>query len=418
MLDPSLDLSLLRVMIARNIYEAGIPLVDIKSLSKEAKIILEGYGEYFTTFSDAKICSFPHFVPWFLSTLHANWLNDEVEYYKNIFSNILKLEPIELKSVLSLLRYRNLSSNILKTMNMLDVYQEKVQQISAFDTAKLETLVQEFNNSSAKVDDYYTSDILEARKEEDGLTNLRPRLTGLYKVMGNWKRRFMLVVAGRDSGKTAFSISEACNALKNFTNSENVLYFNNEQANSDLLDRFYTCLLNKEMSDLETNLDKAKEDYVLSRGTRIKLFDIDNKNLDYIEQKCRQYNPGFIVIDQIDALLPAKDRENVLKYAELYGRLRKLSHRYAPLIGCTQAKLGGMVAAGSEIRQEWISGSSAHGSNVDKQANTDITIGIGRSNRDPWQCNFNIDRMKGSSRTGRFIGKLVPELSQIIDIGE
>ena len=191
-----------------------------------------------------------------------------------------------------------------------------------------------------------------------------------------------------------------------------LLYFNNEQGDTAMLERFQCSALNCTIDRISEDVDKADTHYKTTIGTKIKLIDITGRNVDFIISKCKKYSPGLVVIDQIDPLLTSAETQSQRPYASLYAEIRGIAKEYAPVIGLTQAKFGGRNEDGSY--KKWLDLNAMFFSNVDKQANTDVAIGMGCDTPDNPERFFTVCKTK-NSKSGAFCAILKKEVSRIED---
>lgn len=388
MIDYSLDLPILKLLINNENYKRYRSCItDVYSI--EAKRILKALDLYYTSNTG----NFSNFVTWFFS--HESLDKDDEFIYKRVFTEVKKVDEVDSTILIRQLKQRDLWHNL-----------NKIKELD-FDTLKMEKLLIEFNLETKSAEDnyFYTSDLKEAYKALE-FTGIKPGLEQLENIVGVYGDRFTLLVAGRDSGKTAFCVNECVSALQQIEEDRLILYFNNEEAESTLLKRIYERVLEAPAEKINNYIDKATIKFNEKGGNRIKIVDIYGKGLDFIEKLCAKHKPAFVIVDQIDKLISGRKREKVVNYEDLYSGLRQVAHRYhVPIIGCTQAKNNGLIYdkdTGSYQHKEWLTLADAHNSNIDKQANCDIGLGLGRSNYRDDVRNITIDRAKGSCKTGRF----------------
>jgi hypothetical protein len=417
-INPELDLALLKIFTERDNYYKYLSIVNTQSISDEAKVILEGYEEWYNQKKNKNI-QLKTFVPFFFSSLHSNMDDNDTAYYKSLFSRVHETPVVDTEETIKELQKKVLWDTLSAIKK------------DGFDTFKMEDLLLKFNEQrlaeeTNKDEDLYTHD-LKTLIKEDKEDFLQWRLDGLNRITeGLDKESFCLVIAGYDSGKTAFVVSEATYMLKQLEPNKKVLYFNNEQSNKKIRKRLLAALINQKAIPeenfnkyLRNNIEKVQERYLELRGNHIELINTSGKTLRFIEQKCKQYNPGLIIIDQVDKIIPSKMKNNSPRpYDDIYGKIREIAQTYAPVIGVTQANGGGKywdTIEKTEKYKEWISSSDAFWSNVDKQANTDIIIGIGCSNDIENVRNIKVDRCKHNGGTGKFTCVLKPHVSRFED---
>ena len=426
MINPELDIGLLAFFRKRENYDRYISYIDLYSLSLVAQNILKGYEKYFTVHDTVDYCHYHTFVPWFFNNCHADFLSDEQDKYRHIFSFIAELKEEDTKDIVMSIRYRELAKNLLTDMNLIEsVDPTKVTKIPIFDSIKMEEQLSTFNQNMFKDNiDYTNNSIKLVRTSEINETIFTWRLQGLQNGIGGLKpQKFVLFAAYQNKGKTAFAASETVNIATQLPPNKNVLYFNNEEANEKIIERLYVSALNLNpkrpinISDIDKNLDKAEQRYVEIMGgdiNKIKVFDIrelkDYKCRRFIEAQCKKHNAGFIVIDQPDNILSAKTEENKRPYRDLYQWCRNLACKYAPVLGLSQVKNPKMRRKdGSETIKEWIDESDLHWSSTDKQGTSDLLITMGFSATIDNLRNFWVHRNKGGREGVKFSALLCQE---------
>jgi hypothetical protein len=92
-----------------------------------------------------------------------------------------------------------------------------------------------------------------------------------------------------------------------------------------------------------------------------------------VDSLCRQYSPSLVVFDQLDkvSIRGEYDRDDI-RLGALYKRGREMAKQYCPVIAISQVDATGAST-------EWIESHQLRGSKVDKPAEADAIITIGRS---------------------------------------
>jgi replicative DNA helicase len=411
-LNYELDLALLALLRSRVMFTKWASYINFNDLSEVGKNLFKGYTRYFEEFKDVDECKPSVFLPWFFQKCHANFLSDDQEYYKNVFLMVLGITPQEIEIVIEGLRYKGLARVILNELGVINaIKSDTLLSISSFDSFKLEETLNQFNTALSNLDIEFTSNnLVDILNETDKTKPLQWRLKNLNEVLGGIKPKKFIVFAGyRNKGKTAFASSEAVYIAHQLPKDKCVLYFNNEEANEAIIDRNYLSVINidKEspisLTDIHKHSEKAVKkytEYLNGDINKIRIFDIrdlkDKACMQFIHKQCKKYNPGFIIIDQVDYILSEKGEEHKRPYRALYQWCRDLSCKYAPVLGLTQTKeLWSKNRAGEKVLEEWVSESMLHWSNIDKQGACDILITMGFSESFDTQRNFWVHRNKG-----------------------
>lgn len=420
MINPELDISLLAFFRDRVKFYEYISFIDTTSLSKEAQNIIKGYDKYFNAHESVNYCAYHVFVPWFFNNCHADWLSDVQNHYRQVFSYITAIKDGDIGDIVKLVEYRSLCKKILTEMKILDYVETgKLNSIPIFDSIKLEQILNQFNSKEHKdVIDYGVNDLKTLYDEEQSVSDYAWSLKPLNIAMkGVPVKSFILFSSPHNNGKTAFAVSQAVHISKQLPEGAKVLYFNNEQRHLRIVERFYLAVLNK-LSKKLVSLQYMKEngaqcvekykEYFDGDIDKIKIFNIkpyaDKKCREYIEAMCKKYNPGFIVIDQIDNMLSSYAEENKKPYRELYEWCRSLAEKHATVLGLSQSKSAEYYDKFHKktITREWLTASDLHWSNIDKQGASDVLITMGYAEGETHIKNFWIHRNKGGDENVRF----------------
>jgi hypothetical protein len=428
MINPELDLMLLVALIDKAIYNKYIHLIDVKALATESQLIIQGYGLWFTNW---EVLDFTKFVPWFFDINRIP--ESEKVAYKHLFSRLYKINVDDIGPVINGLRYRKCGETILQKLGVLGDLDDRVVSLGAFDSRYLEKLLIRFNKSLEESDtDLYTEDFSEIYAE-DTTKRIPSSSLALTNIINGYRSDFFyLVIAGYDGGKTAFCISEAVKAVTE--NFQPVLFFTNEQSSKIIKQRIVSCMLNKDNIPFDRfnlkviqNKSLAQKKFKDLGGENIKIINIFGKSIDDLKKYCDTYHPVLIIIDQVDNIIKGKSLDGGARpYNDMYKLIRsELAQVYAPVIGTTQAKNGGKYEVwettdtGKKYRtykyDENIDANCAHWSNVDKQANVDVIIGMSVINRDHTLRKLIVDRNK-EGYTGEGYTRLLSNSSKFIDI--
>jgi replicative DNA helicase len=210
-------------------------------------------------------------------------------------------------------------------------------------------------------------DLYEKNKLEKGL---RWRLPSLNGALGELRKgNFGFVFARPETGKTTFLASE----LSNFAEQVDrpVLWFNNEQAGADVMERIYQASLGKSDEEIRANPQKAKEDFAKLTKGNILLYDDGSITKKRIEEVCKEVVPSLVVFDQIDNIKGFNADRNDLELKEIYQWARELCKVYCPVIGVCQAG-----ASGED--KKWLTMNDVDNSKTAKQGTADWILGIGK----------------------------------------
>jgi hypothetical protein len=223
-----------------------------------------------------------------------------------------------------------------------------------------------------EIDDFVTDDIASILANIVQKEGLRWRLKSLNQSLGSLRKGdFGFVFARPETGKTTFLASEVSHMVQGGLSGP-VLWLNNEEQGMKVKLRIAQALLRKTISQLLSDPEKAKKDYLAKIGDRLKIYDSATISRDIVERMCNQLNPSLIVIDQIDKIVGFKQDRTDLEMGAIYQWARELAKGVAPVIGICQAD-------GTAEGQHWLTMSNVANAKTAKQAEADFIIGIGRS---------------------------------------
>lgn len=424
MLNPELDLSLLSLMTYKDAYKKYGFLLDHNSLSDEGKEILSGYEKYFLEHKDLDKIDLSQFSVWFFNSFKVALTSAEQTTYKHIFSRLYSIPKEPIENVLSGLRYRKLGSKIIKVLGIEELLNGNLYSLKYFDTHKLENDLKRFNKSLNVEEDLCSHNISVVCAEENNSILLSSIGALNNTIKGYRAQYFHLVVAGTDGGKTALMVSEAVAAAAQIKEDEKILYFTNEQSKEEIRQRLYAAFLNKRnikfddfIRYIKSHEELAMKKYHEEHGDKIEIISMTGKSLDAIKKYCDKFNTRLILLDQIDHMI--NNKEGHRPYQSMYSRIRsELAQTYAPVIGVTQAKDGGIYYDESERKKKYkqnIDSGQVAWSSYDKQGNVDVLIGVGVMNDDPSVRHFIIDRHKRNLK-GDFYARLLYDSSRYIDL--
>lgn len=155
-------------------------------------------------------------------------------------------------------------------------------------------------------------------------------------------------------------------------------------------------------------------------GNKIVFIDRPTLHKNEIERVCARYNPGLIVIDNIDKVAGFEADRRDLVLGAIYKWARTLAKTYAPILSVGQADTTGH-------NTKWLNENQMADSKTGKPAEIDFIIGIGRVESETGETVRYIsipkNKLRGDKNTdekyrhGRFETLLLAEYSAYKDIG-
>lgn len=238
--------------------------------------------------------------------------------------------------------------------------------------------------------DFITDDISEILNQVVKKEGLRWRLKSLNQSLGSLRKGdFGFVFARPEMGKTTFLASEVSHMAFTGGLLGPILWLNNEEQGMKVKLRIAQACLRKTISQLLSDPQRAKADYLAKIGDRLKVYDSAIISRSVVERMCQQLNPSLIVIDQIDKITGFKEDRTDLEMGAIYQWARELAKEYCPVIGVCQAD-------GTAEGQQWLTMSHVVNAKTAKQAEADFIIGIGKSTQSGFEFHryLNISKNK------------------------
>jgi hypothetical protein len=284
----------------------------------------------------------------------------------------------------------------------------------------LQTIAEMDKVQTTVIEDEFVGDDLEVLYEKVTGGGLRWRLSSLGKSLGPLRvGDFGFIFARPESGKTTFLADQVSFMAEQCDRP--VIWFNNEEQGEKVVSRLYQASLGITTQALFSNLTKWKELYKQKTDGRIKVYDSAVLRRRDVDRICAKYNPGLIIIDQIDKVKGFEADRKDLEFKEIYQWARELAKKYGPVIAVCQA-------GGTGEGKKWLTMDDVDSSKTSKQGEADWILGIGKSNNEGMESvrHFCISKNKllGDSDTipelrhGKFEVIIKPEIARYQDIGK
>ncbi len=222
------------------------------------------------------------------------------------------------------------------------------------------------------------------------------------------------VIGRKETGKTAFWVSQVANFLPQLKDAEQVAIFFNEEQGKAVMWRLYSAVCGMSYAEIVNDQKKAKELFYSRGGERIKFKDMPFHTEDSIKRVLDALNPAIIVIDSFDKLKGFKADRKDLELGAAYKFGREAAKTYAPVLAISQADAGG-------FNKKYLTELDMADSKTAKPAELDFLIGIGRTDEAGYEyvryLNIPVNKLPASQykdekdRHGKFSTIIVPELS-------
>jgi len=289
---------------------------------------------------------------------------------------------------------------------------EQVKELAA----ALETPAQE----TGEIEHLSTS-LLELVAEEKLMPGLKWRLNCLNVSLGPLRKGVLGHIFARvETGKSAMWISEVAHMLPQLAPDQTCVICFNEEGGRDIIYRLYSAVLGKTYNQLIANPAQAEKDFYAKGGNKVVFIDRPVLYRTEMERVFSKYNPGLIIIDNLDKVKGFEADRNDLILAAIYKWARTMAKTYAPVLSVGQADV-------SANNTKWLSEAQMADSKTGKPAELDFIIGIGRMDVEgqEWVRYISVpkNKLRGDENTdenfrhGRFETLLKNELSIYKDIG-
>ena len=418
------ELQLLKLFCTKEVYEKYSPYLKVDVLPGEVQTLLRDLKEFYQDFPDTPVAEISKFQTWFQQLRHPDMDVISHNLYSEIFKLIDKTEVDFTDECVSAIMQHFQSAE----------YKERIlEQLDKPEWSPMiiRSLIDEYESLVARegANDYASNDPADIFAQDGSKAGLRWRLHCLQKTLGSIKPgQFGVVAAGKDTGKSAFLVSETVNFASQLREGC-VLWFTTEQTKEQVQKRIWGAVFQRNPRGLEEYLitDKSaleahKEEYTrVMQGDidRIRIFDANGFTTNHIRKKIQQYKPKLVIIDMLDHIT-YKDAVGSADWRylqRLYHEIRMLA-RTCPILGSSQCDGQTSGVYGPQCKpphkpgEEWviryIPFKMLEGSKVGKQGATDFIITIGLDPKLPATRFINVP----TSKTG---AKIQSEASFDID---
>ena len=222
------------------------------------------------------------------------------------------------------------------------------------------------------------------------------------------------IIGRKETGKTAFWVSEVANFLPQISDDEQVAIFFNEEQGRAVMWRLYSAITGMTYVEILGNQKKARELFHAGGGSKLRFKDAPTHDEASIRKTLDTLHPAVIVIDSFDKLKGFKADRKDLELGAAYKFGREVAKTYAPVIAISQADAGG-------FNKKYLTELDMADSKTAKPAELDFLIGIGRTDDAGYEyvryLNIPVNKLPSSQykdekdRHGKFQTIIVPELS-------
>ena len=219
-----------------------------------------------------------------------------------------------------------------------------------------------------------TLDIREVwdRRENEGLLEFGLS-TIAKKIPGIQRRKFGIIFARPETGKTAFVLTVALGPGGYIDQGHKVLILGNEESTEDTLERAYGTSLGLTKSQIAEDRDKAAMIFKAKMQGKLVIYDTQDWDLQKVESAIAKVQPAAVFIDQLDKVeVTGKYNSTHEKLGEVYRRAREAAKRHNCVIwGVSQASND--ATGKTRVTYDMMAGSKTN-----KAAEADIIIGLAK----------------------------------------
>lgn len=367
----TIEKTLLKALSSKKALTDYKHLLNPKLLANETNILLKDYEAYYLNNPDKEGLDYSDFKTFFFTNQHPYLSEKEQLNYNQLFQELESLDSTE--SV----------TNVLRGFEQQEFY-ARVQQLTnqniEFNTLRDEIL--EFEDKISRITDKDLSsdmDLELALEYVDRSKGMQWRCEKLRNHFnGGLINGDLILIAGYSNvGKSSFLASELGYMAQQLRGDDKILWLTNEDSHKAYVTRLYCSVLERPLSLIKDNLDKAKQWYtnkLHGDPNRVIIQDIQGWHVKDIERLIKSMKPKMLAIDMLDNVngfdkFANKDGAGE-RYQRLYQWAREMATQHCPILVTTQTNRNGsdtMYPPITELRQ----------SGVDKQGAAKVVIMIG-----------------------------------------
>lgn len=295
---------------------------------------------------------------------------DDKQVFQAIFQRLGEIDVRDtvIEEVLDKHRRQSVAANL--AMAALSVTEGKGDE----DLVKWLNEYQEASTVAGAKDNFVSSDIQSLYQEVYRETGLRWRLSTLNKTLGSLRKGdFGFITARPETGKTTFLTSEASCFLD--TVAQPIIHYNNEEQGGKVMFRYYQAIFGVDMTTLIARLGEYRDAFDRRYKGKLLIYDAALIDRHDVERINKQYEPGLIILDQLDKIKGFKGDKKVDELTAAYQWAREQAKTYCPVIGVCQA---GATAE----NKKYLSMDDIAESKTGKAGEADWILGIGKVHDD------------------------------------
>lgn len=336
-----MSLDLLHVLSNRSLYERYSRFVKPEALPADVRVLVQDLGKFFSDHPSVQDIDWEQFSEWFKIVQHSTYKEDKFLMYDKLFNRLATESPTDIAETI-VSRY------------ILQDYAARIADIALagaegnpFDVDDITALVEMYNEEVdrvSKLESYVVSDSLDDILKTVVEGGYNWRMPFLNKSIGNVRPGKLICFAARPNvGKTTFLASETTYLASQLAPDECILWFNNEEAGSDVKLRIYQAALQMTVEDIRADPKKALANYKTAiNGDTGKIIVIDKADINVkdVEEFCRNHKVKVIVFDQLWKVhgFEKTSATDTARLGHVFQWAREIAKKYAPVITVHQLK--------------------------------------------------------------------------------
>jgi len=412
-----IELALLKALAIREHYESYASYVSYDRLLEETKVFLDAYKEYYALYPEHKEIDFDTLLTQFTNNWHARDMHEEqLEFYTKAIIRV-KDEPAKDSeaAILGLIN-KQLIDNINKIANKPFTSEAIRQELELYEK-KRSSILQEYDQDCWSSEDVDFASIDKSLGIPYAFPPLSESLGGM--VAGS----SVVVVAAHGLGKTAFVISQVAVTLKwaRQHNKGPILVFTTEGTPSEYFGRQWSNSYKQQFiggyREILANKEKVQHHFIKTFGKdAILVFTANNKGINYIRTKIKQYNPCLVVLDMAAGIMTSASKTSgeTTDLRIFFNTLREMSSSYCPIMSTVQAGVGAKFwdkDAQKYKYKKWPTSEDIYGSKDAVQGAAETIITIGRDDEHEYTRYIQTTKLKAESSPVKFICELERKFS-------
>ena len=335
-----MELELLKLLSIKDAYVKYSPYIKADRLTPDVADLFKSLDDFYNETGLQGIVWDTDFYTWYTTLKHPSLENSKLVLIKQICAT-LAAQPVPSDAVLNTFMFRDVAAQIA------DMGTHVVDGTKTYDLQDFEDLLLGYKANARVTNQFLEGERVSSNNIADQLEDLKVgekfswRLTELEISLGPIKRGDFIIVGARpDSGKTTFLASEATYMASQLDSDDCVLWFNNEEELSRVVQRQVQAALEWDYAEVSKDVQLSQQKFFDALGGDKKLITYDDSNMSVsdIDRAVELYNPKIIIIDQLWKLrgYEKESTSEVDRFARVASHLRTLAKQQGPVITTSQ----------------------------------------------------------------------------------